>query len=203
MRYERGRWIAATFSGLGVLVTGLATTLLGVEETTHKYTVATVGAAVIAAAGAVFSIWVNRRIERQRDSRRVFILYARPDIEVAKTLAATLRAAGFNPWLDVEQLSPGAVWATAVLEAIERSVAVVVIVSRNFHARRFPKRELQMALDVLRSHTDTQSPIIPARIDDAPVPASLEKIQWVDLNDAHGLEAVLAGVRSAVEPRTA
>ena len=77
--------------------------------------------------------------------RRVFLSYADSDRPLAKTLAKDLRAAGFAVWTDQEVL-PGDNWARKVAEALEKSEAMVVIVSPAAAKSVWVPREVEFAL---------------------------------------------------------
>ena len=46
---------------------------------------------------------------------RIFLAYAEEDRVVVRQLYAALQAAGFEPWMDVENLLPGQNWPRAIL----------------------------------------------------------------------------------------
>lgn len=60
---------------------------------------------------------------------RVFISYARADLEVAQQLTSALRFNDVNVWFDVDDLKPSANWQMEIQEAILKSRGIVVIVS--------------------------------------------------------------------------
>ncbi|HZF10384.1 MAG TPA: SUMF1/EgtB/PvdO family nonheme iron enzyme [Thermoanaerobaculia bacterium] len=76
----------------------------------------------------------------------VFISYAHEDEEVARPLAEALRQRGLTVWYDEYVLQLG----DSLREVIERGLATarfgVVILSPNFFAREWPKRELNALL---------------------------------------------------------
>ena len=200
MKYERAKWASTVFSGVGVLLSLFgAAVVTDKAAVLDKYVAVSVIAAVLAAVGAAYSIWLSRRLERDRDTRRVFIVYARPDIETAQRVAAELRDIGVDPWLDMERLEPGSVWREEVFKALQSSSAAVVLLSNNFQHSELSQRELRAAMGILKGH-GTQSPVIPVRIDESEVPDMLRHIQWVDLSHPEGFAHLRSGVRSAVEP---
>ncbi len=52
------------------------------------------------------------------EKKKVFISYAREDIETAGKLYYDLRKAGLEPWMDKIDLLPGQIWKTEVEKAI-------------------------------------------------------------------------------------
>ncbi|MCP4106377.1 MAG: TIR domain-containing protein [Desulfobacteraceae bacterium] len=53
--------------------------------------------------------------------KKVFISYAREDIEVAERLYSDLNNAGLKPWMDEKDLLPGQNWELTVTNAIRKS----------------------------------------------------------------------------------
>jgi len=160
-----------------------------------KFTAAIATATGLAALGALISLIWSRRVDRERAQQRVFIVYAREDLETARDLAKQLESRGFNPWLDVDQVVPGQVWQSAVLNALEQSAAALVLVSKNLSKKGFVQQELKTALDTLRDPEKDVSPIVPVRLDDTPVPEPLSKVQWVNLFEPDGLDRLESGLR--------
>ncbi len=46
----------------------------------------------------------------QKENLRVFISYAREDIEEAKRIYSNLKEAGVKPWMDEFDIDPGQTW---------------------------------------------------------------------------------------------
>lgn len=114
---------------------------------------------------------------------KVFISYAREDIEAAKKVYASLKREKLEPWLDVESLLPGQNWKETIVQAIKESSFFLALLSSNSVTKRgFVQRELKIALDVLDELPPSNIYLIPIRLDDcrAAYP-KLQEIQWVDL----------------------
>ncbi len=67
---------------------------------------------------------------------KVFIAYAYEDSEAAKRLSSSLKAAGFEPWLDQEKLLPGQNWPRAIDRAIEVSDFFLACLSKQSTLKR-------------------------------------------------------------------
>ena len=103
---------------------------------------------------------------------------------MAREFSEALRSKGLNPWLDVEQLSPGDVWKRTIFDAIENSAAALVLVSEDMKSKnKFVSEELRWALSLMKERRDGSSGIIPIRIAGAEMPRELQHIQWLDLGD--------------------
>ena len=114
---------------------------------------------------------------------RIFISYAREDIAAARRVYNTLKDAGHQPWLDEMDLLPGQKWKISIQEAIENSRFFVALLSRRSVVRKgYVQAELSRALEELDSFPDSQTYLIPARLDNCEVPRHrLRELHWVDL----------------------
>lgn len=114
---------------------------------------------------------------------RVFVSYAREDIQLARRVYEALKGAGHTPWMDEVDLLPGQNWKVAIQDAIQNSRFFVALLSKRSVSRKgYAQTELSRALDELDSFPDSQIYLIPARLDDCEVPrARLRELHWVDL----------------------
>lgn len=80
---------------------------------------------------------------------KVFVSYAREDRETARRLWLDLKAAGFAPWLDSENLLGGQNWKLAITEAIKSSAFFVALISNfSIQKRGYVQKELKQALEI-------------------------------------------------------
>ncbi|MCP4106797.1 MAG: toll/interleukin-1 receptor domain-containing protein [Desulfobacteraceae bacterium] len=63
------------------------------------------------------------------EKKKVFISYAREDIEIAERLYSNLKDAGLEPWMDKEDLLPGQEWDMTITKAIRESRFFVAVLS--------------------------------------------------------------------------
>lgn len=114
---------------------------------------------------------------------RVFISYAKEDLQYAKRLYDFLKFVGASPWLDEEALLPGQRWDIEIEAAIVQSnYFIALLSSRSVAKRGYVQEEIRRALDVLRKIPEREIFLIPARIDLCqPSHRVLEGIQWVDM----------------------
>jgi hypothetical protein len=198
MRYERRKEFTALLSLLSVAIAVVAAAFTvfyveGFGKLTETFLIAF--AASVAALSASMSIFVSRRLAVERERRRVFLIYAREDLEIAKKLAGELRERGFRPWLDVEEVIPGQVWQKAVVRGLEESAAALVLVSKNLEKKGFVQKELEVALETLQEREKDLSPVLPVRVDDSQVPERLAHVQWVNLFEDSGLDRLTMGLK--------
>ena len=200
MRYERRKEFTAVLSVLSVVIAIMASLFVYqvADSVTETYIYITAGAATIAAVAAFTSIFASRRLAAERESRQVFLIYAREDLEAARRLAAELRDNGFNPWLDVDEITPGQVWQRAVMRALEESTVALVLVSEHLGKKGFVQEELKVALKTLQERETGVSPVIPVRLENSTVPEGLSHIQWVDLFEDTGMDQLLSGLNRIV-----
>lgn len=194
MRYESRKELTAMLSVISVFIT-LSTAIILFGGFSDTFTYATVIAAAIAAAAAFSSILLSRRLSRERERRRVFLIYAREDLDAARKLAAELREHGFFPWLDVDEITPGQIWQKAVIRALEESAVALVLISSHLAKKGFVQEELKVALDTLQEREKDMSPVVPVRLEEtAKVPERLAHVQWVDLFEDAGMERLMSGL---------
>jgi hypothetical protein len=202
MNYEKRKEWTAILSITSVAM-GMSASVITLDfvfgSVTKSFTLITTAAAIVAACAAVMSIVLSRRLARERDRRRVFIVYAREDLNAARKLAEDLKENGFNPWLDVDEITPGQVWQKAVLRSLEESATALVLVSQHLSKKGFVQDELKAALDILQERQKDVSPVVPVRLDDSPVPERLSHIQWVNLFEENGLGRLIAGLDKIVK----
>ncbi len=97
----------------------------------------------------------------------VFVCCAEEDEDTAQAVAAALEAQGIRCWIARRDLPPGLPREQATADAIDGSRAVVVVFSSSANTSPDVRRELEHA-------ADTRTPIIPFRIEDAPVSGPMQ-----------------------------
>lgn len=197
MRYERVKELTALLSVLSVGITLGVAALTEVSFKSEVFPLIAGIMGVLAGTAAYTSIVWSRRLARARARKRVFLIYAREDLDAARRLAEFLRERGFRPWLDVDEVAPGEVWKKSVLRALEESAVALVLVSEHLGKKGFVQEELKVALSALQERQRGVSPVIPVRLSESPVPDSLGEIQWVNLFDPNGLERLEHGLNRA------
>jgi hypothetical protein len=121
------------------------------------------------------------------DGLRIFLCHASEDKPKVRNLYFRLRAAGFNPWLDEEDLLPGQNWEAEITRAVRESDVVLVCLSKNATNKTgFVQKEVVFALDVADKQPEGTIYLIPVRLDNCEVPDRLQRWQWVDLYSPAG-----------------
>ncbi|MCP4351968.1 MAG: TIR domain-containing protein [Desulfobacterales bacterium] len=131
-------------------------------------------------------------------SVKVFISYAREDLEIARKLYHDLRKAGVKPWLDEEDLLPGQKWEAKIEKVIRGSLYFLAVLSSNSVTKQgVVQKEVKIALDVLKGCTPNQDFIVPVRIDECePEYKELKERHWVDLFPSYenGFKKILSKI---------
>ncbi len=129
------------------------------------------------------------------DQIQIFISYAREDQARVKDLYHKLVAAGLQPWLDQEHILPGQRWEPIIKQALKRAdFALVCLSATSINKRGFLQKEIKQALEHVEEKLEDDVWLIPARLDDCDVPASLSEIQWVDLFEDDGFDELLRAI---------
>ncbi|MCP4108422.1 MAG: DUF1566 domain-containing protein [Desulfobacteraceae bacterium] len=113
---------------------------------------------------------------------KIFISYAREDIETARKLYHDLKKAGVNPWLDKEELIPGQNWKLTVTREIKECRYFIALMSSHSVTKQgFVQTELKKAMDILEQFPDEDIFIIPIRVDECDIPPKLADIHYEDI----------------------
>lgn len=127
---------------------------------------------------------------------KVFISYARENIEEAKRISADLVSAGVNVWFDQESLLPGQKWKIAIKQAIRNSRYFLAVLSTYSVTKRgYVQKELSEALELLDEFPESEIFIIPVRLDKSePTNERLRALHWIDMfpNWNIGLSKILS-----------
>jgi hypothetical protein len=121
---------------------------------------------------------------------RIFLCHAHEDKPRVRELYTQLKAAGYYPWLDEEDLLPGQKWRTEINKIITDpyNLVVVCLTCNSVTKRGTVQREIKWALDVLEEMPEDTIYLIPARMEDCRAPEGLSDVHWVNLFEAGGFE---------------
>ncbi len=116
-------------------------------------------------------------------SAKVFISYRGEDYEIAKRLYDGLKAVGFNPWMDREDILIGQNRKIEIRQAIQESSYFLVLLSeKSLSDRGYFHKELKTALEILDEIPPSDIFILPVRLDACKsVYENLQDIQHTDL----------------------
>jgi hypothetical protein len=120
---------------------------------------------------------------------RVFLCHCSEDKAAVRQLHQQLKADGFRPWLDEQNIPPGQLWDDEIQQGLRDSHAIVVCLSKVFgHKEGFVNRELHYALEIALEKPEGAIFLIPLRLEDCEMPARLRPWQWIDLFSPGGYE---------------
>jgi hypothetical protein len=138
-------------------------------------------------------------IIQQSSDTIIFICYAKEDFHSAKKLYHDLKIVGFSPWIDTEDLKPGQKWKHVILEMMEKSSYVLILLSNySIQKHGFVQREIKEAINLLDIYPSSSIFVIPVRLEDCDPPVELKEFHWVDLFPDY--EAGLQKLVSSFEP---
>jgi pSer/pThr/pTyr-binding forkhead associated (FHA) protein len=108
---------------------------------------------------------------------QVFLCHSHGDKEAVRDLNRRLRADGFTPWLDEEELVGGQDWKLEIRKAIAKSKIVLACLSESSVTKRgFVQTEIKFALDVADEQPEGQIYLIPVRLESCDVPERLSSL---------------------------
>jgi hypothetical protein len=109
--------------------------------------------------------------------KHVFICHSTHDKLIAEEVRKALESKDIQCWMAPHDIPPGAEWAEAIVDAVDNSSGVVLVLSSNSNSSPQVIREIGRAVS-------KNVPLIPFRIDDTPLSTSMEYFlsahQWLD-----------------------
>jgi formylglycine-generating enzyme required for sulfatase activity len=133
-------------------------------------------------------------------SSRLFLAHASEDKPAVRQLYQKLKARGFEPWLDSEDLLPGQIWRVEIPKAIrDAAVFLACLSSRSVAKVGYVQNEFRLALSAFGQRPAGSIYLIPVRLDDCEVPdlqipdlgLRLRNLHWVDLFADDGLDRLV------------
>jgi len=123
----------------------------------------------------------------------VFISYSRQDAAFVDRLSGDLRARGVDLWIDRERILPGDHWQFAIEDAIERSSALIVVLSQAALQSRWILAEIR---SIAMRGSVKVVPVLIEDVEPSDLPPLLSSIQWSDFRASYddGLASLLAGL---------
>ncbi|HYB32955.1 MAG TPA: TIR domain-containing protein [Steroidobacteraceae bacterium] len=126
--------------------------------------------------------------------RDVFMSYASGDRPIAEALAGYLEQHGIRCWMAPRDVPAGALYADAIVRAINEAGAFVLLLSRSSIGSSHVGKELERA-------SSKRKRIIAVRLDDAPLTPAFEyflsESQWADVA-AQGRESAFTSLAEAL-----
>jgi formylglycine-generating enzyme required for sulfatase activity len=132
--------------------------------------------------GKEFFIPENVFKKEKKPGPKVFISYAREDIDTAKKLFADLKRGGADPWMDTEKLLSGEKWTEVIGRVMRESRFVLSLLSeKSVRKKGYFQKELNMALDIEEKFPEGDIFLIPVRLNNCTLPDKLRSIHLTDL----------------------
>src|ERR1700722_5972983 len=116
---------------------------------------------------------------------RIFISYSRKDMAFTDRLDAALKARGFEPLIDRAEIYAFEDWWKRLQALIERADTIVFVLSPDSVASREAMKEVEYAASLNKRF----APIVCRRVEDAAVPDTLRRLNFVFFDDAAQFEA--------------
>jgi hypothetical protein len=110
---------------------------------------------------------------------RIFLSYASADKPAVRQIAAALRAAGHNPWLDEDEILVGESIPAAVERGLRDADFVALCLSEAAAKRGWVEAERDATL--LQQFTERKERILPLRLEEVTPPYLVASIAYVDL----------------------
>ncbi len=106
--------------------------------------------------------------------QKIFFSYSRTDGEkYAFQLAADLRKAGCNVWIDQFDIRPGKSWDLEIEKALENATCVLLVVTEKSVASKNTLDEVYYAID-------NNKEVIPVIFENCQLPFRLKRLQYID-----------------------
>ena len=106
---------------------------------------------------------------------QIFIAYSRKNRDLAFSLKDTLEEAGYDVWIDLEDLPAASSWRLEIQEAIEKSVAFIYLLSPDSAMSQYCQNEFRYARDLNKKIV----PILLPGMKDSDIPSEIAEIQWL------------------------
>lgn len=133
---------------------------------------------------------------------RIFLCHANEDKHQVREVYQRLKAEGFQPWLDEENLLPGQLWKQEIPKALKDSDFILIFFSQTSVAKRgYVQREMKLALDAWEEIPEGQIHTIPVRLDDCAIPEQFQRFQRVDFSSEGGFERIVKAIQAGLNQR--
>lgn len=128
---------------------------------------------------------------------KIFISYAKIDIQEVETIYDFLISENHEVWMDVHKLYPGQNWKLEIHNAIENADYFIACLSNNsVNKKGYVQKELKTAIEVLDLMPEGMIYIIPVRLEECQVPSFLKLYQWLDWYEKDSRNKLLHTINS-------
>lgn len=127
---------------------------------------------------------------------RVFLCHSSGDKPTVRPLYRRLKRAGFQPWLDEENLIPGQRWDEEIKKTVRQCDVIVVCLSRNSITKEgYVQKEIKIALDIEEEKPEGSIFIVPVLLEEVQVPERLREWQYAQLYHKDGYKKLIRALK--------
>lgn len=125
-----------------------------------------------------------------RSPRKLFLSYARQDIEFAERLATDLRKNGWDVWIAPESIQPGERWVEAINRGLTESGIFLLVLTPSAVNSSWVNSEANVAINL--QHQGMMR-FVPLRVEMSETPPLWQAYQWIPFQNDYqgGLEKLL------------
>lgn len=135
------------------------------------------------------------RTHKETKRPNLFFSYVKEDLDRVRKIYTIMISAGFEPWLDVENLVPGQSREREINEAIKAADYILVFLSKMSVAKKgLPAKEIKMAMEAMSQLSPSKPLVIPVRLEQTAVPEILQSLQPVDIFNHGGMDLLIKSI---------
>src|SRR5438132_12324301 len=129
---------------------------------------------------------------------RIFVSYARPDLQPVKSIVKFLKAAGFPTWFDQDDLLAGHDWSRVIKQEIAKARLLLLCLSTNSVDRTgFFQKEMRLAVEQAELRPPSQVFIMPVKLNSCSIPDDIAKLHVLDLFAARATDRLPKAIGDA------
>ena len=141
-------------------------------------------------------------------SIQLFLAHASEDKAAVLELYEQLKAKGFKPWVDKQDLIPGQNWRDEIPKAIRNSQLFIACLSPRFVSKQgYVHKEFRLALDAYAEKPLDSIYLIPLKLEPCEVPdirleqlgIRLRDLHWVDYWESDGFDMLMRAIDYQIE----
>jgi len=126
------------------------------------------------------------------DKLKEFLCHASENKSIVNGLFDDLNTAGFDPWLDSDDILPGMNPDIVIQKALHECDIVIICLSSVSVAKEgYVQKEIKWAKSIQDEKPEDTIFVIPLRLDNCKIPFGLKDIQWGDYSAPDGFEKLI------------
>jgi len=128
---------------------------------------------------------------------KIFISYAKEDLDRARQIYNLLVKEGHNIWFDEESLVGGSNWKIEITRAIKKSDFFIACFStRSINKRGYFQKELRESIEVCNEFPPGEIFVIPVKFESCPLPEQFSDLHFVEWEAPNGPNKLLRAISS-------